>query len=127
MMDSDKLAALEEAIKPYRQSGFIVTSQSEGAITLSLPQEKFSYLFFIFTLILLWPVAVVYLVSFNNQRGKSVCLRITAQGYIEASGYTLEVIKRNHRRRRIITLLLFSVLAVVILFILIRVYLSRMQ
>lgn len=126
-MDSDKLAALEEAIKPYRRSGFIVTSQSEGAITLSLPQEKFSYLFFIFTLILFWPIAVVYLISFNNQSGKSVCLRITAQGYIEASGYTLEAIKRNHRRRKIITLLLFLILAVVILFILLRAYLSRMQ
>ena len=118
--------ALEQAIEPYRQKGFVVTSQSEGAIILTLPQEEFSYALFFVTLIFLWPLAIIYLISFNNQRGKNVCLRMTSKGYIEASGYTLEVIKRNHRRRKIITLLFFLILAVVILCILIRVYLSRM-
>jgi len=81
-MDISTLVEIEQAIKPYRHAGFVVTSQSEGAITLTLPPEKFSYAFFIFTLLLFWPVAVIYLISFNNQRGKIVCLRVTSQGYI---------------------------------------------
>lgn len=124
-MDKLTLAELEQAIEPYRRAGFIVTSQSQGAITLTVPPERFSYAFFIFALILLWPVAVIYLVSFNNQRGKSVCLRITSQGYIEESGYTLEMLARARRRRRFIRILLFTLLAIVIFLILIRVYLSR--
>lgn len=126
-MDRPTLAALERAIEPYRQAGFIVTSQSEGAITLTLPPEKFSYLFFILTLILLWPVAVVYLISFNNRRGQSVCLRVTSQGYIEESGYTLGVMTRERKRKIFISVLLFSLFAVVILLILTRGYLSRVR
>jgi hypothetical protein len=121
-MDIKTLAALEEVIEPYRRAGFVVTSQSEGAINLTLPQEKFSYLFFIITLILVWPVAVVYLISFNNQRGRNVCLRVTSQGYIEASGYTLGVIARERKHRRLVTLLLVSIFAVIILLILMRFY-----
>jgi hypothetical protein len=34
-MDIQNLAALEEAIEPYRSAGFVITSQSEGAITLT--------------------------------------------------------------------------------------------
>jgi hypothetical protein len=121
-MDTETLAALEQAIEPYRQNGFVVTSQSEGAINLTLPQEKFSYLFFIITLILVWPVAVVYLISFNNQRGRSVCLRVTSKGHIEASGYTLGAIARERKHRRLITIMLVSVFAVIILLLLMRFY-----
>lgn len=121
-MDVSALAALEEGIEPYRRAGFVVSSQSEGSITLTLPQEKFSYLFFIITLLLVWPVAVVYLISFNNQRGRSVCLRITSQGYVEASGYTLGVIAEERRRRKVITVVLLSVFALIILLILMRYY-----
>lgn len=124
-MNTERLAALEQAIVPYRQRGFVITSQSEGAITLTLPPEKFSYVFFIFTLILLWPLAIVYLISFNNQKAKSVCLRITSQGYIEVSGYTFEAIAKERRRRKVMTLLVISVLAIIFILILIRVYLSR--
>lgn len=126
-MDRPTLAALERTIEPYRQAGFIVTSQSEGAITLTLPPEKFSYLFFILTLILLWPVAVVYLISFNNRRGQSVCLRVTSQGYIEESGYTLRVMARERRRRIFINVLLVTVVAVIVLLLVLRGYLSRMR
>lgn len=122
-MDKLTLAQLEQAIEPYRRAGFIVTSQSEGAITLALPPEQFSYLLFII-LLLIWPLAVMYLVYHNSQKGKSVCLRVTSQGYIEESGYTLGVVKRDRRRRIIIGVLLFSLVAAVILFILIRVYLA---
>lgn len=122
-MDRQELVVLEQAIEPYRRSGFVVTSQSEGAITLAVPPEKFSYVLFII-LLAVWPLAVLYLISYNNQRGKSVCLRITSQGYVEASGYTLKAIAREKRRRKFITLLFIVVLALVLLFILIRVYLA---
>lgn len=122
-MDKLLLAQLEQAIEPYRRAGFVVTSQSEGAITLILPPERFSYLLFVI-LLLVWPLAVIYLVYHNSQKGKSVCLRVTSQGYIEESGYTLEVVGRDRRRRIIIGVLLLSIVAAVILFILIRVYLA---
>jgi hypothetical protein len=123
-MDRQELVVLEQAIEPYRRSGFVVTSQSDGAITLALPPEKFSYVLFIILLVV-WPLAVLYLISHNNQRGKSVCLRITSQGYVEASGYTLKAIAREKRRRKFITLMFIVVLALVLLFILMRVYLAR--
>jgi hypothetical protein len=122
-MDKLTLAHLEQAIEPYRRVGFVVTSQSEGAITLTLPPERFSYVLFIF-LLLIWPLAVIYLVYHNSQRGKNVCLRVTSQGYIEESGYTLAVLERDRRRRIFIGVLLFSLVAAVVLFILIRVYLG---
>lgn len=120
-MDRQTLAALEEAIEPYRRMGFIVTSQSEGAITLGLPPEKFSYLLFI-TLLLIWPLAVLYLVSYNIQREKTVCLRVTSQGYIEVSGYTLEVVVKERRRRKLLALMILSASAIVIILILVRVF-----
>lgn len=125
-MNKLTLAQLEQAIEPYRRVGFIVTSQSEGAITLAIPPEKFSYLLFIF-LLLVWPLAVMYLVYHNSQRGKSVCLRVTSQGYIEENGYTLEVMASERRRRIFIAVLLFALLALMILLILARGYLSRVR
>ena len=104
-MNTQTLAALEEAIEPYRREGFVITSQSEGAITLIYPTDRFSYLFFIITLLLIWPVAVIYLISHNRQQVRSVCLRITSQGYIEESGYTLSLLKRDRKHRRLLTLL----------------------
>ena len=125
-MDTQTLAALERAIEPYRLTGFVVTSQSEGAITLALPPERFSYLLFI-VLLLIWPLAVIYLVYYNSQRGKSVCLRVTSQGHIEASGYTLSVMERERKRRIVVSVILFSAIAAVILFVLIRVYLTGVR
>ncbi|HST52247.1 MAG TPA: hypothetical protein VLJ61_09590 [Pyrinomonadaceae bacterium] len=105
-MDRQTLAALEQAIEPYRRSGFIIISQSESAITLSPPRERFSYLLFFITLVLFWPVAVIYLVSFNNHKNRQVCVRVTAQGHIEETGYTFEVIAKERRRRQWLLLLL---------------------
>jgi ABC-type spermidine/putrescine transport system permease subunit II len=124
-MDLQALATLEESSEPYRRAGFVVTSQTEGSITLTLPPEKFSYVIFIVTLILVWPVAVLYLVSFNNQRGRSVCLRLTSQGYVEASGYTLGAIERERKRRRFVAILALCVCALIVLLIVVRVYLAR--
>lgn len=125
-MDKSTLAHLEQAIGPYRRAGFVVTSQSEGAITLSLPPEKFNYVLFVI-LLLIWPLAVIYLVYHNSQKGKNVCLRVTSQGYIEESGYTLEALERERRRRIFIGVLLLSLIAAVILFILIRIYLAGIR
>jgi hypothetical protein len=124
-MDREKLFLLEQEIEPYRRKGFVVTSQSESAITLALPPERFSYLLFI-VLLLIWPLAVLYLVSYYTQSVKTVCLRYTSQGDIEASGYTLEDIARERRRRKL-TYRLVLVIAVVILLILLLTYLSRAQ
>lgn len=126
-MDTQKLSALEQAIEPYRRAGFVITSQSEGAITLTYQPEKFSYLFFITTLLLLWPVAVIYLVSHNRQRDKTVCARITSRGRVEVSGYTLEVIARARRCRVYINFLLSMIIAIIILLILLRAYSSKMR
>lgn len=124
-MDNLTLAELEEAIEPYRRAGFVVTSQTEGSITLTLPPEKFSYFLFIVTLILVWPVAVVYLVSFNNQRGRSVCLRVTSQGYVEASGYTLGAVENQRDQRLFVTILALCICALIILLIVFGVYFAR--
>lgn len=99
-MDSQSLAALEQAIEPYRQAGFVVTTQSEGAMTLTYPPEKFNYGLFILLLLLFWPAAVLHLISFNNRRNRSVCFRITSQGYIEESGYTLDMAGKERTRER---------------------------
>lgn len=125
-MDVQRLSLLEQAIEPYRREGFVITSQTEGAITLTLPPEKFSYMLFVI-LLLVWPLAVVYLVYHNNQGTKNVCVRVTAQGHIEESGYTLVALAGDRRRRIIIRFVFFSLIAVVALIFLMRAYLSRAQ
>lgn len=122
-MDTLTLAQLELAIEPYRRVGFVVTSQSESAITLALPAERFSYLLFI-VLLPIWPLAVIYLVSYSTQREKSVCLRSTSQGCIEVSGYTLEDIARERRRGKFAYRLLLVFIAIILL-ILLWLYFSR--
>jgi predicted nucleic acid-binding Zn ribbon protein len=98
-MDRQTLSILEQAMEPYRRAGFVITYQSEGAITLVAPKARFNYLLFII-LLLIWPLALLYLISFNNRGSRGVCLRVTSQGQIEASGYTLERIEMERRRRR---------------------------
>lgn len=120
-MDRQILAKLEQSIEPYRRAGFVITSQSEGAITLVLPRAKFSYLLFII-LLLVWPLALIYLISFNNKGEKRVCLRVTSQGQIEESGYTLAAAERDRKREQlfysIILIILIIVLILLILWIL---------
>jgi hypothetical protein len=115
MIDTQNLYLLEQAIEPYRRVGFIVTSQSERAITLVYPPEKFSYLVFIIALILFWPAAIFYLILFNRKGERSVCIRITSQGYIEESGYTLEAVERERRRERWITLAIIGIPTLLVL------------
>lgn len=117
-MDTQALKALEHAVEPYREAGFVIASQSEGAITLTYPSKKFSYLAFIFLLILLWPIAVIYLISYNNQKNKSVCVRITSEGLIEESGYTLKVIEGERRRDQWLAYIAIAIAVMILLAIL---------
>jgi hypothetical protein len=125
-MDTRKLFLLEQAIEPYRRAGFVVTYQSESAITLALPPERFSYLLFIL-LLLVWPLAVLYLVSYYTQSGKIVCLRYTSQGDIEVNGYTLEDIARERGHRKFTYRLVSAIIAIAIVLILLIAYSSRIR
>jgi hypothetical protein len=93
------LAALENAIEPYRQAGYAITYQSDSAITLRPPIPKFSWSKFMVGLFLLWPLAIVYLIRFNLWRDRIVCVRLTSQGQIEATGFTLDLLERECRRQ----------------------------
>lgn len=114
-MNNQLLAALERAIEPYRHAGFIVISQSADAITLIHSQEKFNYLLFISLIVLFWPLAIFYVISFNNRRDRTVCVRITSQGYIEESGYTLDLVVRERRRERLIVLVVIGIFTLLVL------------
>lgn len=94
-MDRTTLAELEQAVEPYRHKGYVITSQSEGAITLSPPPKRFSYLLFFLALIVFWPAAVIYLVYFNSRRNRQVCVRLTSDGRVEETGYTLDALARE--------------------------------
>src|SRR3982751_4179692 len=111
-MDRKMLAILEQATEPYRLAGFIVISQSEGTITLVQPRVKFNYLLFII-LLLVWPLAIIYLISFNNKREKWVCLRVTSQGQIEESGYTLAASERDYRHGQLVYSIILIILIVI--------------
>lgn len=105
-MSIQTLAALENAIEPYRLAGYVITAQTDSAITLRAPARKFSWAFFVLSLILLWPVAVVYLIWFNQRRDRTACVRITSRSETEELGFTLDLLERERRRRRFITLFL---------------------
>jgi len=114
-MDRQTLATLEQAIEPYRRRGFMVTSQSEGAINLTPPPERFSYSIFFITLVLFWPVAVIYLISFNRSKNKHVCVRMTSQGHVEETGYTLEALAKDRGRGLRLLLLAVSIPIILVL------------
>jgi len=117
-MDRQGAAVLEQAIEPYRRKGFVITSHSETAIILSPPPKRFNYLLFLITLLLFWPLAVIYLINYNSQKGRSVCIRITSQGEIEESGYTFEAIASARKRRLIINLLIIASIPMLIILLL---------
>lgn len=116
-MDTHTLSVLENAIEPYLQAGYVVTAQSDWSITLAGRPKRFSYLGFILALLVFWPAAVIYLVVHNNRRERSICLRITSDGYLEESGYTIETAAAERRReqRVIVLVTLLSAFAVAIL------------
>lgn len=108
-MDPQSLAILEQAIEPYRQAGYVVASQSEGVIVLTPPPGSFNYLFFFLSLIFFWPLAVYYVVSFNNRTNRNVYIKVTCDGYIEESGYTLDVVASERRRERWVVLIAIGI------------------
>ncbi|MDT7806728.1 MAG: hypothetical protein QOJ70_541 [Acidobacteriota bacterium] len=89
-MFPEGLAALESAAEPYINSGYRVFSQTDTSLTLMRARPRFSIVAFIILLIVCWPIAIIYSVTYRTQRDKVVCLRITSQGYIEETGDTLE-------------------------------------
>ncbi len=105
-MSIQTLSALENAVEPYRQAGYVIINQTESAITLRAPARKFPWIPFAISLILLWPVAVIYLIWFNRQTDRTACVRITSQDRIEASGFTLDLLEREQRRRSFVVLFL---------------------
>jgi hypothetical protein len=105
---------LENAIEPYREAGYVITSQTDSAITLRGPAPDFSWGLFVIGLFLLWPVAIYYWIRFNSRRDLSVCVRLTSQGQVEATGFTLDQLK-GERQRQLSTRRLYSVLVLLVL------------
>jgi len=108
------LSALENAIEPYLSAGYIITTQSDASITLRAPARRFSWMLFLLSLLILWPVAIIYLIWFNQRRERTICARVTSQGNIEIIGFTLSLLKRERQRQRALTLLYFLLLALMI-------------
>lgn len=94
-MLQERLAALEAAAQPYIDSGYVVMSQTDSSLTLMRPRPRFSVVLFLVLLIVLWPTAIIYSAVNRSMRDKAVCLRITSQGYIEATGDALK--EEGHR------------------------------
>lgn len=102
-MSIQTLSTLENAVEPYRQAGYIITSQTNSAITLRAPVRKFSWGLFLTGLFLFWPVAIVYLIRFNQQKDRIVCVRITSQDQIEATGFTLSLLESEQQQRSLLS------------------------
>lgn len=114
------LSALENAIEPYRQVGYAITSQTDLTMTLRAPARRFSWLFFLLSLLIVWPVAVIYLVWFNQHRDRTVCVRVTSQGQIEESGFILDLLIRERRRQKIIYLVFALLVGAIISLLILR-------
>jgi len=123
-MSIQTLSALENAIEPYRRAGYIITSQTDHTLTLQAPARRFSWLFFLLSLLIVWPVAVIYLVWFNQHRNRTVYVRLASQGHIEETGFILDLLIRERRRQKIIYLVFALLVGVIISLIIIR-YVGR--
>lgn len=123
-MSIQTLSALENASEPYRQAGYVITSQTDLAMTLRAPARRFSWLFFLLSLLIVWPVAVIYLVWFNQHRDRTVCVRLTSQEHIEETGFILDLLIKERRRQKVIYLVFALLVGAIISLILIR-YVGR--
>lgn len=122
-MSIQTLSALENAIEPYRQAGYVITAQTDSAITLRAPAPYFSGNLFVVSLVFIWPLAIYYLFQYNQRKGRTVCVRMTSQGQIEATGFTLDLIEREREQRRLFHQRLYWVLLLLALVIAISVIL----
>jgi hypothetical protein len=91
---------LENAAEPYREAGYVITSQTGSAITLRAPAPYFSGNLFVVSLILMWPLAIYYLFQYNQRKDRTVCVRLTSQGQIEETGFTLDLLNRDRQRQK---------------------------
>jgi hypothetical protein len=108
-MLQERLAALEEAAHPYIDSGYLVMSQTDSSLTLVRARPRFSVLLFIILLIVFWPSAIIYSAINRSGRDEAVCLRITSQGYIEATGDVPEAEGRRVSGRLFLLIMLASI------------------
>ncbi len=104
---------LERCAEPYLRAGYRIVSQTHSSLTLLRPSPPFSTALFIVLLIVFWPGAIIYSVSNRNRRGQMVCLRVTSEGEIEATGDgTLE--RRRAATRRTNQLIVVALMLLVI-------------
>lgn len=61
--------------------------------------SPFSGNLFVVSLVLMWPHAVYYLFQYNQRKDRSVCVRLTSQGHIEETGFTLDLFNRDRQRQ----------------------------
>jgi hypothetical protein len=87
------LSILKNAVEPYRQAGCVITFQTDCVITLHASIRQFSWTLCLISRLLLCPLAIVYWPRFNQQKDRTVCVGVTSQGQIEATGYTLDVLE----------------------------------
>lgn len=127
-MSIQTLSALENAIEPYREAGYLITSQTDSAIILRAPVPKFSGNLFVVSLVFMWPLAVYYLLQYNRYRDRTVCVRMTSQGQIEEIGFTLQLLDRERQQqassKRLLLVLSLVLLGVVCGLLLISLYQS---
>lgn len=104
---------LERCAEPYLRAGYTIISQTHSSLTLLCPSPPFSTALFIVLLIVFWPGAIIYTVSNRNQRGQMVCLRVTSEGEVDATGDgTLE--RRRAAARRTNQLVVVAMMLLVI-------------
>lgn len=113
-MSIQTLSALENAIEPYLDAGYVITSQTELSITLRAPSRRFAWILFLLSLLIFWPVALIYLIWFNQRRDRTICARLTSQGDIELIGFTLRLFYKERKRQDTLTLLFITLLAILL-------------
>lgn len=107
---------LERCAEPYLRAGYTIISQTHSSLTLLCPSPPFSTALFIVLLIVFWPGAIIYSVSNRNQRGQMVCLRVTAEGEVEATGEgTLERRRAAARRTNQLVVVAMMLLLIAII------------
>jgi hypothetical protein len=119
---------LENAIEPYRQAGYVIASQTGSAILLRAPAPYFSGNLFVVSLVFMWPLAIYYLFQYNQRKDRTVCVRLTSQGQIEETGFTLNLLDRDKKRqeslRRLYIRLFLLLLGIVVCLSLLALFLS---
>jgi hypothetical protein len=76
----------------------------------------------------MWPLAIYYLFQYNQRKDRTVCVRLTFQGQIEAIGFTLDLFDKDRQRqewlRRLYTRLFLALLGVIICLFMLALYQS---